>query len=177
MLDLKKYKYMVIRLRSRLTWEEYVSTLFFIKRQERILKVEGRAGCPSSGFAVDVDLVTLVLSYNTKILMKINDNIQDPNIANLISANRKIYKILFELTSFKVDIFSPGLEGLFCTLRTKERARLLKLVDENCFLFPNANLKNLQDMDLNLRENKPEAINYFNEINSKINLFLRDKSF
>ena len=174
--SLKKYKHAVIKLKTKLTWDEYVSTLFFIKNQKEILIKNKETEGSYKKITIDTKMLNLILSYNTKILIKIKSEGNNDRVDNLISANKKIYKSIFALTNFKIDIFKDGLEERFGRLKSKERTRVLKLIEENYYLFNSINLEGLKELDGYLKENKPNAIDYFNKVNDKINIFLRDKN-
>lgn len=174
--SLKKYKHIIIKLKQILTWEEYVSTLFFIKAQKKILIARGEEETRYENIKINNEMLTIILSYNTKILIKIKGGGTGDKIDNLISANKKIYKVLFELTNFKIDIFEEKMPEKFSRLKSKNRKKLLNLIEENIFLFKDTNIDDLKALDLYLKENKPNAIGYFNKINEEINIFLRDKN-
>ncbi len=170
--DIKKYKFLVIKSKKILSWEEYVSMLFFIKAQSKLLV----SSVGYTKYELNNELFLLVLSYNMKILIKINEVNGDSKTKSLISANKKLYKLFFELTNFKVDIFNNTIEK-FGSLNKKSRKRLLDLIATVPFLFIDVDLEYLEGFNDYLNSDKSNAMNQFNEVNNKINIFLRDKNF
>lgn len=172
MNDLIKYKSIIVSMRYVLTKKEYISTLLFIKYQRKVLiKREGLN--TFKDFKIDKELLLLIMGYLTKIIIKIDkDKLNDENLY-LLSANKKIYKEFHKLTNFNINIFEKEeLYKNFHKLKTKEREVLILSIKRNKKLFLEVDMEVLEDLNLYIRNNKLEAMDYFNNINYSIGVFL-----